>query len=137
MRVLLLSLVFSFTAFANTADVNCTLSQPITVETTFGVERFNNADLDFTSVSKDASTSMLTIQDRFGTGYAVFTRLWENTARCSSGEFCLNTDFSWASGLSFQFPNEVLTEEYHSFTMRVRDNRNFRTYFAMCTSYLR
>jgi hypothetical protein len=139
MKLLLIALVSLSTAYAGTtADVTCSLSQPIVVQGTFGTVAFRQAELDFTTVDKDnAFSTFLTMQDRFGTAYESFNRLFEEKSRCNSGDFCLNTDFSSIRGLSFNFPQAIFTNENHSFTMRVRNNRSHRTFFARCNSSLR
>ena len=138
MKLLLIALMSSSTLFAGTADVECNVSQPLIVQGTFGTVAFRQAELDFTAVDKDeAFSTFLTIQDRFGTAYEVFNRLYEEKTRCQSNNFCLNTDFSRLRGLGFQFPEAVFTQRRHNFTMRIRNNRARRTVFARCSSHLR
>lgn len=137
MKLAILLLVSSFSVFANTADVNCSINQPIVIETTWGMTQFRQAQLDFWSVDKEGTSTTLNIQDNFGSGFAYFNRLWVERTRCMSESVCLNTDFSSFRGLSFEFPKEVFENESHFFTMRVRSNNNRRTYFANCRSNLR
>jgi hypothetical protein len=138
MKLVLIALMSLTSVFAQTADVTCSINQPITIEGTFGNVSFRQAELDFSGVDKeDAFSTFLTIQDRFGSAYETFGRLYNETFRCSFGNICLSTDFSNIRGMSFSFPPEVFSANFYNFTMRVRSNRNNRSYFARCDSRLR
>jgi hypothetical protein len=138
MKLLLIALMSITSVFANTADVTCTINQPVVVEGTFGTVAFRQAELDFINVNQeDAFSTFMTMQDRFGTAFESFNRFFEETSRCASNSLCLNSDFSRLRGLSFEFPNAIFTSDFHNFTMRVRNNRDRRTYFARCNSNLR
>lgn len=137
MKLAIVLLISSFSVFANTADVRCSINQPITINTTWGVTQFRQADLTFWNVEKDGFSTTLDIQDRFGSAYTYFGRLFSENTRCRTGEVCLNTDFSSFRGLSFYFPKEVFENNSHFFTMRVRNNSTNRSYFANCNSTLR
>ena len=135
MKLLLVSLLSLSSVFANVADVRCDINRPIVVQGTFGNIAFNQAELDFTNLDKEnLNFATLIMQDRFGSAYEVFNRLWSTNSRCISGDLCVSTEFSSLRGLSFSFPEEVFTNNFHNFTMRVRSNQTNRTYFASCNS---
>lgn len=136
MKILIL-LTLSFLGYSNVADITCNLNQPIIIENAFGrLTTFNNAQIDIQNYDGTDSALMI-IQDRFGAGYEVFNRLWKTNSRCRSNSICLSTDFSGIRGLTLEIPNSVLEANNQYFTGRFRDNRNFRTYFSSCRSYLR
>ncbi len=138
MKALIVAIALTGSVFANTADVTCDISGTITVEGTFGNTTFNQAQLDFNDISKESpQRATLVMNDRFGTSYETFYRLYPETFRCNSNSTCISTDFSNLRGLSFSFPNSIFEMNNHNFTMRVRSNRSHRSHFAHCRSTLR
>lgn len=139
MKLALLLLLVSFTATATTAPaatVDCDINQRIIISTTWGNTVFNQAEVQFWNLTKDARMSSAIIQDRFGSAYEQFNQLWTENIRCMGNDFCVSTDFSSFRGLTFSFPQEIFTQPFMNFTSRVRDNNNNRTYFANCRSRL-
>jgi hypothetical protein len=138
MKLIMLSLLMSFSAFATTtADVQCSINQPIVLDTTWNRVMFRQADVNFWNLTSEGEVSNIEITDRFGPAYEVIFRVWADNNRCASNNLCISTDFSSMRGLSFSFPKEVFTTQYHNFSMRVRLNSTNRSVFANCRSNLR
>ena len=130
----LIVLLLSYTSFANITDITCNLNRQIVIENNFGrLIPFRNAQITLQNFD-GTDSAFMTIQDRFGPTYEVFNRLWSVRSRCSFNSFCLSTNFSSMRGLTIEIPKNVLDDSSRFFTGRVRDNRNFRTYFANCRS---
>lgn len=140
MKLLWIMLISATTAYAHpyTADVNCTLSQRLVLEGTFENIVFEQAEFQFININpKDSFSAFVMVQDRFGFAFENFNQLFEEKIWCRDKSYCLNTNFSRFRGLSFEFPNDVFSNEYHTFTMRLRDNSQSRTLFASCNSSIR
>jgi hypothetical protein len=141
MRVLILTLALSTSLFANERilEMTCDSSQNMLIEDNFNrVQNFRMPQFQLTNVTRTGNAAFITVQERFGAGWMTFNRVWTNSnARCLANHTCINTDFSWMRGLTFNIPNSAFEADYSNFTMRLRNNRFNRTYFLSCRSYTR
>jgi len=137
MKFLILLVILTGSAMANVADIRCNLNGPIVINGTWGAVRFNQAEIVINNLDKEVRSASMYIQDRFGSNYENFFRLWQDRTRCSSNSTCISTDFSSLRGLTVTMPNEVFEKDRFSFNTRVRSNSNRRTHFANCRSTLR
>jgi len=139
MKFLILSLLISFSAFATTtADVQCSINQPIVFDSTWNNRvMFRQADVNIWNLTSEGEVSSIEMIERFGAGFEVFYRVWNQGNRCSFDNVCVSTDFSSFRGLTFSFPKEVFVNQNHNFTMSVSVNTTNRSVFANCRSNLR
>ncbi len=139
MKLLILSMLMSFSAIAApTADVQCSVNQPIVFETNWNNRvMFRQADVNIWNLNKSGEVSSIELIERFGAGFEVFYRVWNQGARCSLDNVCVSTDLSSFRGLTFSLPKEVFTNNFHNFSMRLRVNSSNRSVFANCRSNLR
>lgn len=132
MKFLVLTLILSVSSFAAVVDMQCEITRPVVIQTTWGARAFKQAVIKINSITKENFNASGYIEDRFGPNMEFFNRLWSQTRRCSQGEVCFGTDFSSIRGLGFRVPAEAFERSSYRFTMNIRNNRSNRSMFANC-----